>query len=119
MNNKIEAWIDRLDKYNICPYAAKSRRCIVEGDYNNLVEYIQTWDDSTSPNKGYITIQSNINGNATSCVFLLNSLICLLLQYLQNGQQYLIKTCLLSTYNNDVLVFNLLQHEMHITLLHL
>ena len=46
MNNKIEAWIDRLDKYNICPYAAKSRRCIVEGDYNNLVEYIQNWDDS-------------------------------------------------------------------------
>ena len=36
MNDKIEAWIDRLDKYNICPYAAKSRRCIVEGDYNNF-----------------------------------------------------------------------------------
>ena len=46
MNDKIEAWIDRLDKYNICPYAAKSRRRIVEGDYNNLVEYIQNWDDS-------------------------------------------------------------------------
>ena len=46
MNNKIEAWIDRLDKYNICPYAAKSRRYIVEGNYNNLVEHIQNWDDS-------------------------------------------------------------------------
>ena len=46
MNDKIEAWIDRLDKYNICPYAAKSRRCIVEGNYNNLVETIQNWDDS-------------------------------------------------------------------------
>ena len=46
MNDKIEAWINRLDKYNICPYAAKSRRCIVEGDYNNLVEHIQNWDDS-------------------------------------------------------------------------
>ena len=36
----------RLDKYNICPYAAKSRRYIVEGNYNNLIEHIQNWDDS-------------------------------------------------------------------------
>jgi hypothetical protein len=46
-------------------------------------------------------------------------LICLLLQYLQNGQQYLINICLLSRYNKDVLVSNLLQQDIHIILLHL
>ena len=46
MYDKIEAWIDRLDKHNICPYAAKSRRRIIKGNYNNLVKTIQNWDDS-------------------------------------------------------------------------
>ena len=50
--------------------------------------------------------------------FLLNNLICLLLVYLQKGHWYLMNICFCSTNNKDVREDNLLQHAIHMYLLH-
>jgi hypothetical protein len=43
-------------------------------DGANVRAFLATWDDSTNPVEGYITIQSNTNADATYCIFSVSSL---------------------------------------------
>lgn len=42
----IENWINRLDRYGICPFAKKSKRLIIEGNISNLEQCINSWDNT-------------------------------------------------------------------------